>query len=78
MRVSVQADHGCVAFCLCPLGRGGDDFEHAVRQEAEQDERVMELELVEGSVATAAAAALASAATKAKVEDPHPTRFTTS
>ncbi|CAF95547.1 unnamed protein product, partial [Tetraodon nigroviridis] len=35
-------------------------------QEGEQDERVMELELVEGSVATAAAAALASAATKAK------------
>lgn len=49
------------------LGRG-DDFDHAGRREGEQDERVMELELVEGSVATAAAAALASAATKAKVQ----------
>ncbi|XP_056877589.1 SWI/SNF complex subunit SMARCC1b isoform X1 [Takifugu flavidus] len=44
----------------------GDGFDHLVQQEREQDERVMELELVEGTVATAAAAALASAATKAK------------
>lgn len=34
----------------------------------------MELELVEGSVATAAAAALASAATKAKVQTDRPLR----
>uniref|UniRef100_H2TGA2 SWI/SNF related BAF chromatin remodeling complex subunit C1b n=1 Tax=Takifugu rubripes TaxID=31033 RepID=H2TGA2_TAKRU len=49
---------------LFASGRG-DGFDHLV-QEREQDERVMELELVEGTVATAAAAALASAATKAK------------
>lgn len=52
---------------LFASGRG-DDFDHVVRQEREQDERVMELDLVEGTVATAAAAALASAATKAKVK----------
>uniref|UniRef100_A0A674NFN1 SWI/SNF related BAF chromatin remodeling complex subunit C1b n=1 Tax=Takifugu rubripes TaxID=31033 RepID=A0A674NFN1_TAKRU len=50
-------------FMLC--FQKGDGFDHLV-QEREQDERVMELELVEGTVATAAAAALASAATKAK------------
>lgn len=52
---------------LVASGRG-DGFDHLVQQEREQDERVMELELVEGTVATAAAAALASAATKAKVK----------
>ncbi|XP_071373478.1 SWI/SNF complex subunit SMARCC1b [Centroberyx affinis] len=47
---------------------GGDEEENAEQREGEGDEgrRGMELELVEGSVATAAAAALASAATKAK------------
>ncbi|KAM3858385.1 SWI/SNF complex subunit SMARCC1b [Diretmus argenteus] len=46
----------------------GDEEESAAQKEGEGDEgrRGMELELVEGSVATAAAAALASAATKAK------------
>ncbi|XP_056153888.1 SWI/SNF complex subunit SMARCC1b [Lampris incognitus] len=46
----------------------GDEEESVGRREGEGDEgkRAMELELVEGSVATAAAAALASAATKAK------------
>lgn len=40
------------------------------QREGDGDERgVMEQDLVEGSVATAAAAALASAATKAKVKD---------
>uniref|UniRef100_A0AAQ5XUN2 SWI/SNF related, matrix associated, actin dependent regulator of chromatin, subfamily c, member 1b n=1 Tax=Amphiprion ocellaris TaxID=80972 RepID=A0AAQ5XUN2_AMPOC len=49
------------------LGRGDDD-ESIGRREGDGDEgrRGMELELVEGSVATAAASALASAATKAK------------
>lgn len=49
-------------------GRGDED-ESVGRQEGDADEgrRVMELDLVEGSVATAAASALASAATKAKV-----------
>uniref|UniRef100_A0A3B4TWH6 SWI/SNF related BAF chromatin remodeling complex subunit C1b n=1 Tax=Seriola dumerili TaxID=41447 RepID=A0A3B4TWH6_SERDU len=54
---------------VCSLGYGrGDDDESVVRREGDADEgrRVMELELVEGSVTTAAAAALASAATKAK------------
>ncbi|XP_054873884.1 SWI/SNF complex subunit SMARCC1b isoform X2 [Amphiprion ocellaris] len=48
-------------------GRGDDD-ESIGRREGDGDEgrRGMELELVEGSVATAAASALASAATKAK------------
>ncbi|XP_044191657.1 SWI/SNF complex subunit SMARCC1b isoform X1 [Thunnus albacares] len=48
-------------------GRGDDD-ESIGRREGEGDDggRVMEQDLVEGSVATAAAAALASAATKAK------------
>ncbi|AWP21764.1 putative SWI/SNF complex subunit SMARCC1-like [Scophthalmus maximus] len=48
-------------------GRGDDD-ESVGRREGDGDEgrRVMELDLVEASVATAAAAALASAATKAK------------
>ncbi|XP_019119843.1 SWI/SNF complex subunit SMARCC1b [Larimichthys crocea] len=47
-------------------GRGDDD-EREGRREGDGDEgRVMEQDLVEGSVATAAAAALASAATKAK------------
>ncbi|XP_039977046.1 SWI/SNF complex subunit SMARCC1b [Xiphias gladius] len=46
----------------------GDDDESVGRREGDGDEgrRVMEQEQVEGSVATAAAAALASAATKAK------------
>ncbi|CAK6949564.1 SWI/SNF complex subunit SMARCC1b [Scomber scombrus] len=46
----------------------GDDDDSVGRREGEGDEgrRVMELDLVEGSVATAAASALASAATKAK------------
>lgn len=46
----------------------GDGDENAGRREGDGDDgrRVMELELVEGSVATAAAAALSSAATKAK------------
>uniref|UniRef100_A0A4W6CQU4 SWI/SNF related BAF chromatin remodeling complex subunit C1b n=1 Tax=Lates calcarifer TaxID=8187 RepID=A0A4W6CQU4_LATCA len=46
----------------------GDDDESAGRRDGDGDEgrRVMEQELVEGSVSTAAAAALASAATKAK------------
>lgn len=49
-------------------GRGDED-ESVGRREGDADEgrRVMELDLVEGSVATAAASALASAATKAKV-----------
>lgn len=48
-------------------GRGDDD-ESIGRREGDGDEagRVMELDLVEGGVATAAASALASAATKAK------------
>ncbi|KAM7373084.1 hypothetical protein PAMP_007964 [Pampus punctatissimus] len=48
-------------------GRGDDD-ESVGRRDGEGDDgrRVMEQDLVEGSVATAAAAALASAATKAK------------
>ncbi|CAN9503901.1 unnamed protein product [Ophioblennius macclurei] len=48
-------------------GRGEDD-ESVGRREGDGDEgrRVMELDLVEGSVSTAAAAALTSAATKAK------------
>ncbi|XP_047460530.1 SWI/SNF complex subunit SMARCC1b [Mugil cephalus] len=47
---------------------GGDDEESMDRREVEGDEggRVMELDLVDGSVATAAASALSSAATKAK------------
>lgn len=49
-------------------GRGDDD-ESVGRQEGDGDEgRVMEQDLVEGSVSAAAAAALASAATKAKVK----------
>ncbi|XP_053189819.1 SWI/SNF complex subunit SMARCC1b [Scomber japonicus] len=46
----------------------GDDDDSVGRREGEGDEgrRVMEQDLVEGSVATAAASALASAATKAK------------
>ncbi|KAM3596674.1 uncharacterized protein V6R79_018851 [Siganus canaliculatus] len=49
-----------------PDGRGDDD-ESLGRREGDVDERrVMEQDLVEGSVTTAAAAALASAATKAK------------
>uniref|UniRef100_A0A8P4FW86 SWI/SNF related BAF chromatin remodeling complex subunit C1b n=1 Tax=Dicentrarchus labrax TaxID=13489 RepID=A0A8P4FW86_DICLA len=51
---------------LSDPGRG-DDEESVGRREGDVDEgRVMEQDLVEGSVATAAAAALASAATKAK------------
>uniref|UniRef100_A0A4W6CQN1 SWI/SNF related BAF chromatin remodeling complex subunit C1b n=1 Tax=Lates calcarifer TaxID=8187 RepID=A0A4W6CQN1_LATCA len=51
-----------VVYCM------GDDDESAGRRDGDGDEgrRVMEQELVEGSVSTAAAAALASAATKAK------------
>lgn len=48
-------------------GRGDDDESVGRREGDGDDGRVMELDLVEGSVATAAAAALASAATKAKV-----------
>ncbi|KAG7499859.1 SWI/SNF complex subunit SMARCC1-like [Solea senegalensis] len=46
----------------------GDDDESIEQREGDRDEgrRTMELDLVEGSVTTAAAAALASAATKAK------------
>ncbi|XP_016896413.1 SWI/SNF complex subunit SMARCC1b [Cynoglossus semilaevis] len=46
----------------------GDDSETTEQRQGDGDDgrRTMELELVEGSVATAAAAALASAATKAK------------
>uniref|UniRef100_A0A672HK11 SWI/SNF related, matrix associated, actin dependent regulator of chromatin, subfamily c, member 1b n=1 Tax=Salarias fasciatus TaxID=181472 RepID=A0A672HK11_SALFA len=53
--------------CVCVSGRGDDD-ESIGRREGDGDEgrRVMELELVESSVSTAAAAALTSAATKAK------------
>ncbi|TKS88513.1 SWI/SNF complex subunit SMARCC1 BRG1-associated factor 155 [Collichthys lucidus] len=47
-------------------GRGDDDEREGRREGDGDDGRVMELDLVEGSVATAAAAALASAATKAK------------
>ncbi|XP_070840212.1 SWI/SNF complex subunit SMARCC1b [Chaetodon trifascialis] len=47
-------------------GRGDDDESVGRREGDGDDGRVMELDLVEGSVATAAAAALASAATKAK------------
>lgn len=66
----MPAGYLCDVFVFAP-GRA-EDFHHALRQEGEQDERVMELELVEGSVATAAAAALASAATKAKVQTDRP------
>lgn len=53
---------------LTEIGRGDDD-DSIERREGDGDERgVMEQDLVEGSVATAAAAALASAATKAKVK----------
>lgn len=53
---------------LSDSGRGDDD-DSIGRREGDGDEtRVMEQDLVEGSVATAAAAALASAATKAKVK----------
>lgn len=53
---------------LSDPGRGDDD-ESVGRREGDGDEgRVMEQDLVEGSVTTAAAAALASAATKAKVK----------
>lgn len=53
-------------------GRGDSD-ESAGRQEGDGDDgrRVMEMDLVEGSVTTAAAAALSSAATKAKVKPTH-------
>lgn len=56
----------------------GDDDDSVGRREGEGDEgrRVMEQDLVEGSVATAAASALASAATKAKVK-PRPFNFKT-
>uniref|UniRef100_A0A671WJX7 SWI/SNF related BAF chromatin remodeling complex subunit C1b n=1 Tax=Sparus aurata TaxID=8175 RepID=A0A671WJX7_SPAAU len=47
-------------------GRGDDDEMLGQREGDGDDGRVMEQDLVEGSVATAAAAALASAATKAK------------
>ncbi|XP_035537241.1 SWI/SNF complex subunit SMARCC1b [Morone saxatilis] len=47
-------------------GRGDDDESVGRREGDVDDGRVMEQDLVEGSVATAAAAALASAATKAK------------
>ncbi|XP_053302165.1 SWI/SNF complex subunit SMARCC1b [Pleuronectes platessa] len=46
-------------------GRGDDD-DSVGRRDGDEGRRVMELDLVEGNVATAAAAALASAATKAK------------
>lgn len=49
-------------------GRGDDDEMVGQREGDGDDGRVMEQDLVEGSVATAAAAALASAATKAKVK----------
>lgn len=49
-------------------GRGDDDEMLGQREGDGDDGRVMEQDLVEGSVATAAAAALASAATKAKVK----------
>ncbi|XP_034016750.1 SWI/SNF complex subunit SMARCC1b [Thalassophryne amazonica] len=63
----VKREHAENALAEERDGRG-DDEESASRREAEGDEvaRVMEQELVEGSVATAAASALASAATKAK------------
>lgn len=50
----------------------GDDEESIGRREGDGDDRrLMEQDLVDGSVATAAAAALASAATKAKVNFSH-------
>lgn len=54
---------------FCDPGRGDDD-ESIGRREGDGDEgrRMMEQELVEGSVTMAAASALASAATKAKVK----------
>lgn len=57
---------------MCASARGDGD-ENTGRREGDGDDgrRGMELELVEGSVATAAAAALSSAATKAKVKPTH-------
>lgn len=51
----------------CQPAGGGDDDDDGVVPRESDDKAVMELDLIEGSVATAAAAALASAATKAKV-----------
>lgn len=59
--------HVCLYYInsLCDPGRGDDD-ESLGRGDVDEA-RGMEQDLVEGRVATAAAAALASAATKAKV-----------
>uniref|UniRef100_A0A3Q1G2P0 SWI/SNF related BAF chromatin remodeling complex subunit C1b n=1 Tax=Acanthochromis polyacanthus TaxID=80966 RepID=A0A3Q1G2P0_9TELE len=72
VQYSKYTSHVCVCVLhehnpVCVSGRGDDD-ESTGRREGDGDEgrRGMELELVEGSVATAAASALASAATKAK------------
>lgn len=54
---------------FCVPGRADDDDSIGHREgDGDDGRRMMELELVEGSVTTAAAAALASAATKAKVK----------
>lgn len=57
----------CGGFPRChPAGAGDDDDDVMVPREGDE-KAVMELDLIEGSVATAAAVALTSAATKAKV-----------
>lgn len=52
--------------CCHPAVGADDDDEGLVPREGDE-KAVMELDLIEGSVATAAAVALTSAATKAKV-----------
>lgn len=56
---------------LSDSGRGDDEESIGRREGDGDDRRLMEQDLVDGSVATAAAAALASAATKAKVKFAH-------
>ncbi|CAL8294084.1 unnamed protein product [Merluccius merluccius] len=58
-----ERDGACACVCVCQYYRGDDEEREG---EVLQQSGGMELELVESSVATAAAAALASAATKAK------------
>lgn len=51
----------------CHSAGGADDEDDALVPREGDEKAVMELDLIEGSVATAAAVALTSAATKAKV-----------